>query len=100
MEYYQHPRLGWRAKLPKLNSKATQTAKTLYDSSFAVRGSMLWNVLPKDVNTVDDLGTFKTTLAKFLDRVPDNPPVRGYTTTNTNSIIDWYNQPGGLREKL
>ena len=61
---------------------------------------MLWNVLPKDVNTVDDLGTFKTTLAKFFDRVPDNPPVRGYTTTNTNSIIDWYNQPGGLREKL
>jgi hypothetical protein len=36
----------------------------------------------------------------FMDRIPDNLPVTGYTTANNNSIIDWCNQPGGLREKL
>ena len=100
MEFYHHPRLGWRAKLPKLDSKATQAAKTLLDSSFAVHGAKLWNILPEEVNTVDKLAAFKIVLAKFLDRIPDNPPVRGYSTTNTNSIISWCNQPGGLREKL
>ena len=100
MDFYRHPRLGWRAKLPKLDGKATQAAKTLLDSSFTLHGAKLWNILPEDVNTVDKLRTFKIVLAKFLDRIPDNAPVRGYATTNANSIINWCNQPGGLREKL
>ena len=100
MEFHCHLRLGWRAKLPTHNRKATHAAKTLYDSSFAVLGAKLWNTLPKDVNELGDLDSFKIALWNFLDLIPDNPPVKGYTTANNNSIIDWCNQPGGLREKL
>jgi hypothetical protein len=100
MEFHHHQRLGWTAKLPPHSKNATQAAKTLYDASFAVHGAKLWNILPKDVKEHTNLDGFKNALWKFMDRIPDNPPVTGYTTTNNNSIIDWCNQPGGLREKL
>ena len=98
MEFYNNQRLGRRARIPQLKRAATQAAKTLYDSSFAVHGAKLWNLLPSHVNTTVELGDFKTSLGKFLDKIPDKPPVRGYTTINKNSLTDWYNQSGGLRE--
>ena len=100
MEFQYNQRLGWRAKLPTHNRKATEAAKTLYDSSFAVLGAKLWNTLPKEVNELTKLDPFKNALWKFLSPIPDNPPVKGYTTVNNNSITDWFNQPGGLRGKL
>ena len=93
-------RLGWRARLPKLYGRAKTSAKTLYDASFAVQGAKLWNALPKNVNTQDNLDTLKVHLAEFLGRISDQPPTIGYRTSNHNSIVNWLNQPGGLREKL
>ena len=100
MEFYHRERLGWRARIPKFSSRAKQSSKTLYDASFAVNGPKLWNTLPKEVNTVTDLDWFKVCLGKFLETIPDKPPTTGYTAANANSILNWFNQPGGLREKL
>jgi hypothetical protein len=99
MEFYYTGRLEWRARLPKLYGRAKTSAKTLYDASFAVQGAKLWNALPKDVNTQDNLDTLKVHLGEFLGRIPDQPPTTGYRTSNHNSIVNWLNQPGG-REKL
>lgn len=52
------------------------------------------------VNTIADLDGFKVHLAKFLEAIPDTPPTTGYTAANGNSILNWFNQPGGLREKV
>ena len=48
----------------------------------------------------DTLDAFKAHLGNFLDTIPDCPPTKGYCTANANSILNWLNQPGGLREKL
>ncbi|MCP4494602.1 MAG: reverse transcriptase family protein, partial [Gammaproteobacteria bacterium] len=100
VEFYHRERLGWRARIPKFFSRARQSSKTLYDASFAVNGPKLWNTLPKSINSIQDLDTFKIHLGKFLEAIPDNPPTTGYTTANANSMLNWFNQPGGLREKL
>ena len=99
MEFSYNERLGRRAKLQKLYGRAKTSSKTLYDASFAFTGPNLWNAIPKAANTQDKLESFKVHLGKFLDTIPDCPPTAGYTAANNNSIIDWLNQPGGLREK-
>ena len=97
MEFKDNPRLGIKVVIPTLHSKAPKAATTLYDNSFAVRVAKLWNILPKHVNCKSNLDSFKRSLGEFLSSIPDEPPVSGYTTTNRNSILDWFNQKGGLQ---
>ena len=97
MEFKKHPRLGIRAVIPTLNTQATKAASTLYDNSFAVKAAKLWNILPKHITCNNQLDSFKASLGTFLKSVPDNPPVTGYSTVNSNSILDWHNQKGGLQ---
>ena len=40
-------RLGIKAKLPALPRQCKTSAKSLYDSSFAVMGPRLWNAIPE-----------------------------------------------------
>ena len=95
MEFYDSPRLGTRAKIPKFNYKAQTTISTSYDDSFGVKGARLWNILPKHVNTQASLESFKVSLGEFLLKFPDRPPVMGYTPPNSNSLLDW-NAVGGV----
>ena len=97
MEFKDHQRNGIRVVIPTLNTKASKAAITLYDNSFAVKAGRLWNALPKNVNESSTLEALKMMLGKFLDAIPDKPPVRGYSTTNNNSLLDWTNQKGELR---
>ena len=95
IKFYVNNRLGVKTRIPSLDKNAPSSAKTLVDSSFSVRATKLWNKLPKTVNTSDSLDTFKVLLGYFLRQFPDQPPVSGYTTQNSNSIIDWTNQSSG-----
>ncbi len=89
---------GIKVVIPTINTKAPKAATTLYDNSFAVKAGRLWNTLPKDVNQITKLNNFKEMLGKFLDKIPDRPPVKGYSTANRNSILDWMIQgPGELQ---
>ena len=96
--FYDSDRLGVRARVPTLNHKAQRSVATIYDNSFGVRAPRLWNMLPKGVNTVTTLDSFKVALGKFLDRFPDKPPVLGYTTPNNNSLLSWSAAGVGVSE--
>ena len=88
VSFYYNPRLGFRASVPTPFGK-NYRARSLYDSSFAVKGPLLFNVLPKEINSLETLETFKFKLDEFLKSFPDCPPVQGYAAPNQNSLLDW-----------
>ena len=95
MVFRNNQRLGIKIVLPSLNKQASASAKSCYDNSFSVRAGKLWNLLPREVNTLTDLNAFKVSLGAFMDKIPDTPPTPGYVSKNSNSIIDWCSQKGG-----
>ena len=85
--FYDNPRLGIKAQVPSLPPCRSQV--TLLDSSFAVRGPVLWNLLPKKINNIESFALFKQKLDNFILSYPDMPPVQGYTSPNSNSLTCW-----------
>ena len=87
---FQNPkRNGISAKIPGLTKACSVKHQTLYDASFAVQGSKLWNLLPAGITLIPDLDTFKIHLYDdFLSKKPDRPPVRGYPCANANFLKD------------
>ncbi|CAL8302308.1 unnamed protein product [Arctogadus glacialis] len=73
MVFREHNRLGIRTTPPPLNNKAQISS----------------------INTVTSLEAFKVALGEYLRRIPDTPPVPGYTAVNRNSLLDWSNEKGG-----
>ncbi|CAL8257114.1 unnamed protein product [Boreogadus saida] len=95
MVFREHSRLGIRKTPPPLNNKAQISVRTDYENLFKMNASRLWNLLPKSINTVTSLEAFKVALGEYLRRIPDTPPVPGYTAVNRNSLLDWSNEKGG-----
>jgi len=84
-------RLGIKAKIPALPKHCKDSAKTIYDVSFAVSGPRLWNAIPENVKSNKTMEGFKNALNMFLrKRVQDLPPTVGYVTPHSNSICDWF----------
>ena len=85
-----------QAIVPSLNRNgASMSAQSKYDASFSVIGPMLWNAIPAETTLKPTLGSFKSSLQKFLDDTPDEPPTRGYTIGDDNSIL--HKHVGGLQ---
>ena len=89
MKFYSSARLGIRASVPKLKHQAQKSYSTAFDSSFSVKATRLWNILPKSVNSIIALEPFKVALGVFMTQFPDKPPVTGYAPPNSNSLLDW-----------
>ena len=89
IKFHQSTRHGCQANLPRLNKSSTLRHQNLYDSSFAVLGPRLWNIIPSSLTQEPDFQQFKNSVTKFVQSVPDQPPVAGYTTTNSNSLLVW-----------
>ena len=89
MKFRETSRRGTIAVTPPLVKGCSQRNQSLYDGSFAVLGARLWNVVPVDVKSLKTFLSFKEKLSEFLASFPDNPPVRGYSCTNSNSLLDW-----------
>ena len=70
--------------LPKLRGRIL----TLYDESFTIKAARLWNILPPELTNITSLITFKTSLDKFLQKIPDNPPISGYPHLSDNSLTN------------
>ena len=87
VEFYTNIRLGIKACIPSL--PRFRSHLSAYDSSFAVKGPKLWNLLPKYLNCIDNFESFKQNLDNFILSYPDQPPVHGYTTANSNSLLCW-----------
>ena len=83
--FSENARLGIKAEIPPLPRFRSHIQ--LFDSSFAVRGPMLWNLLPKRLNNIVSFECFKVNLDRFLINIPDCPPTTGYTTANSNSLL-------------
>ena len=88
-------RRGIKVKVPPINTRASQRSRSLYDSSFGVVGPRLWNTLPRKISLIKNKTTFKTALSKYLEWIPDEPPVDGYTRRNSLLDINRLNLLGG-----
>ncbi|XP_063679248.1 uncharacterized protein LOC134814875 [Bolinopsis microptera] len=89
MQFKESSRHGVKATVPAFNKKAQCSISTHYENSFGVKAAKLWNLLPKEVNTIQVLETFKSSLAKFLKGFPDTPPTKEYTAITNNSLLEW-----------
>ena len=67
-------------------SKIRGRVLSLYEESFIINASKLWNILPAELSQITSLATFVTKLKEFLIKIPDTPPLPGYPYTNNNSL--------------
>ena len=94
LEFYEHTRTkSIKAKvkpLPKVGGKTLTSGKTLtlYDNSFIIKSAKLWNILPPKLSNINDFNKFKVELDKFLNDIPDEPPLPNYPFRNKNSLIE------------
>ena len=89
IQFVSRPRFGNLATIPPANRSASIAHQSLYDCSFAVMGPKLWNAMPYHLNVISNLEHFKNQLTSFLLAIPDKPPIRGYTSPNSNSLLCW-----------
>ena len=89
IELVSRPRSGIKAKVPCLRSGSAIGHQSLLDNSFAVMGPRLWNCVPVQINKIGTFDLFKQKLTSLLMRIPDKPPTKGYSTPNSNSILNW-----------
>ena len=82
-------RYGQKAVVPSLSTSSSQRNQTIFDSSFAVMGPRLWNIIPTNLHLIEDPLRFKSLLTEFVTSIPDEPPVTGYCCQNGNSLLNW-----------
>ena len=91
VQFTVNPRLGTLAKVPAVRTKSSAAHQTLYETSFSVMGPRLWNCIPWHIRAVSKHDGFKHHMTAFMLSLPDKPPIRGFTSPNSNSILDWRN---------
>ena len=97
IQFYDYARLGTWCKIPPMRKNYTTLAKSTYDASFVVLGPKLWNTISKGIIAAPSLESFKSQLTcHLMSNIPDLPPVPGYTTQNSNSLLEW--EMGGLQQ--
>ena len=82
-------RLGITVQIPPLSKSSTARNQAIRDHSFSVIGSKLWNCIPSNITVQTNFKIFKADLTRYLLSLPDKKPVSGYTSVNSNSILDW-----------
>merc|ERR1712237_118432 len=81
-------RHGIQAVIPPMTRGCRQIYQTQYDSSFAVVGPKLWNSLPANLSIISTWDNFKNKLTNYMDSLPDEPPVSGYTRVHSNTLLE------------
>ena len=94
IQFVTRPRFGNLAIIPSARKNSTAANQSLFNNSFAVQGPKLWNAIPYHLNVIQDLQQFKDRLTKFMLSLPDKPPVKGYSTPNSDSLLCWRNDRG------
>lgn len=94
-DFTHNPRTGIKV-LPKFKKNAPCWVKTIRSSSFFTKGPMLYNLLPVELRTEENLveptkanvQNFKQKLDKFLVTIPDQPTTTGLQRqAQSNSLI-------------
>ena len=91
---HHHQRRGRECRVPVVSNSASPLVRQARYSSIVVRGPRLFNCLPQKIRNLSGCGVedFKRALDGFLFKIPDEPPVHGYTQyrrCETNSLVDW-----------
>ena len=94
VQFVTRPRFGNNAVIPSKSRVSTAANQSLHDSSFAIQGPKLWNAIPYHLNVVEKAEHFKDQLTKFMLSIPDTPPIRGYASQNSNSLLCWRKERG------
>ena len=76
MQFTANLRLGNLAKVPSFRKKFSAAHQTLYEISFTVMGTKLWNCLPTKMRAAYKHDSFKRQMTAFMFSVPDKPPIR------------------------
>ena len=87
------PRMGRLCIVPTINRNARARVKTLESSKFLINGPKQFNCLPSHLRNMTNCGLelFKSELNRFLELLPDEPLVPGYTSRRnhaSNSLIN------------
>ena len=88
LQFYQTSRFGMKCKIPKYNPRQRHLS-TIKTESFFSKGPALYNIIPEKIKSSQSLNSFKSNLQKFLDKIPDNPPLPNYVARNNNSLLEW-----------
>ena len=88
LEFKLHTRTNSTKAIIKPLPKIRGRILTGFDMSFTIRAAKLWNILPANLTNVSSLNSFKAGLAKFLTKIPDQPPLPGYPYKCDNSLIN------------
>ena len=90
-------RVGRKCNIPKIQTKSQKWVQTLREQTFQINGPQLFNSLPAYLRNITKCGVddFKTKLDKYLEKVPDEPSMRGLVpractseARPSNSILD------------
>ena len=81
-------RRGITALIPSIQ-RTNSKAQTLYDNSFALIESRLWNFLPTHISVISCFSTFKIKVDNLLSQYPDKPPIQGYPYVHDNSLLSF-----------
>ena len=89
---YSNSRLGRRCDIPPMTTRQGHFHQ-LREGSIFVHGQRLFNVIPKHIRNMTKckVDKFKGALDKWLEGVPDEPQIQGYTQCRrapTNNLID------------
>ena len=103
-------RRGTMITIPKIKSKHSAAVINMRQSSLAVHGGSIFNMLPTYIRDFKGtLNEFKKCLDEFLEQIPDKPAISGMypdpvtrtnvtTIKNSNALVDWIVHLG-LRER-
>ena len=85
-------RYGRRCHIPTINRTSPAYVQTLKEATLSVHGTKLFNALPKHLRNLSHCSVtkFKTELDAFLQHIPDEPQVPGYTAfrqAESNSLV-------------
>ena len=88
-----HPRRGRECIIPAVSRQAPTHIQNLIYASLPIHGQRLFNTLPADIRNITgcSVDSFKRRLDKYLQSVPDEPQIPGYTAqrrAESNSLLD------------
>ena len=91
INFTNNPRRGRLAEVKNINSKSNSTVRNAVESSLAVKGSRIFNLLPQSLRDINSITAdrFKASLDFFLEGIPDQPTIPGCVrAAQTNSLLD------------
>ena len=94
IQFRNSARHGPNAERPNAERPVGKSSRkeinTTIHNGFTSSAIGLFEKVPAAVKSKKTIDEMKHALDKFLSKIPDEPPTRGYMRRCNNSIIDWY----------